>query len=651
MSTASYEDAARSAHAAWQQAVAGVLAKSKRVEVSELPADAEHLLDFTTYDGITVAPLYTERDEHPEAPLPGRFPFLRGRDPHRDVNAGWKVCTCHGRSTDGAGQDVAALNTSVLDSLANGTSALWLTLGRRGLDPSDLPEALRGVLLELAPLTLDAGGDVLTASTALFAMLDSADIDDRAAVDVRLGVANLTAAVVGIETIEMADLLDLVRRSIARDETIRAITVDGTVFHNLGGADAQELGASLAAGVEYVRILTDAGVSVRDALRQIEFRLAATDDQFQTIAKFRAARTLWARVAQVCGAPDAGDAPQHAVTSEVMMSQRDPWVNMLRTTLASFGAGVGGADSVTVLPFDAALDGGAAGVSKTFAARIARNTQLLLLEEAHLGRVLDPGAGSWYIEDLTKAVAAKAWEFFQEIEASGGFRSAVADGSLVAAIETTRAERDSDIAHRVTPLTGVNEFPNLAEAPIPPQPAPGEGSATVYRYGRAFEALRDRSDAFLAEHDRRPTVLLVPLGSVAEHNGRTTFASNLLASGGIEAVNPGPLTVDGIAAAVEASTATNRGAVPAGSTPVPEEVVPAGSTPVVAVVCGTDKRYADEAVTAVNALRAAGVTQVLLAGPEKIFADVEGDSRPDVFLTAKVDAVAVLTELLRTLGA
>ncbi|MBY4382933.1 methylmalonyl-CoA mutase small subunit [Rhodococcus fascians] len=624
MSIASHEDAARSAHAAWQQAVAGVLAKSRRVDVADLPADPEHLLDSTTYDGITVSPLYTAFDERPEGPLPGQFPYLRGRDPHRDVNAGWKVCTRHGSDVrDG----VPALNGQILDSLANGTSALWLTVGSRGLDPSDLSEALRGVLLELAPLTIDARRDVRAAATALFDVLDAAEIDDRAAVDVRLGVDTLTAAVAGTESIEMADALDLARACIDRAESMRAITVDGTVFHNLGASDAQELGASIAAGLEYVRSMTENGVAVSDALRQIEFRFAATDDQFQTIAKFRAARILWARIAQVCGAPDAGDAPQHAVTSEAMMSQRDPWVNMLRTTLASFGAGVGGADSVTVLPFDAALNGGAAGVSKTFAARIARNTQLLLLEEAHLGRVLDPGSGSWYIEELTAAVAATAWDFFQTIEASGGFAAATADGSLVADIEKTRAERESDIAHRITPLTGVNEFPNLAEAPLTPEQTQPAGSEPVYRYGRAFESLRDRSDSYLAQHDSRPQVLLVPLGTVAEHNVRTTFASNLLASGGIEAVNPGPLGVDAVAGAVEASGAS------------------------IAVVCGTDKRYGDEAATAVDALRAAGVSRVLLAGPEKIFAGVDGPSRPDGFLTAKVDAVAVLTELLDTLGA
>ncbi|SNS21302.1 methylmalonyl-CoA mutase small subunit [Rhodococcoides kyotonense] len=618
MSSATQEDAARSAHVAWQKAVAGVLAKSRRVDVGDLPSNPESLLETRTYDGVTVSPLYDAQDEVADRPLPGAFPFVRGRDAGRDVNAGWKVSARYG-----VGQsDAAVVNGSILDGLNNGVSALWLRVGGSDLAVDALADALDGVLWDLAPVVLDAGSQTGAAAEAVFGILDGITVSDKAAVDVRLGASALTARFAGTDAAELGETVELAVRSAARAETVRSITVDATVFHNAGASDAQEVGAAVAVGLEYLRALTDAGLPVGQALRQIEFRFAATDDQFQTIAKFRAARVVWARVAQVCGAPADGGAPQHAVTSEAMMAQRDPWVNMLRTTLAAFGAGVGGADAVTVLPFDVAIDGGAAGVSKTFAARIARNTQLLLLEESHLGRVLDPGAGSWYIEQLTDEIASKAWEFTQSIEANGGYASALESGFVAGEIAETKTLRDSDIAHRRTPVTGVNEFPNLAEAPLPPQPV-----STVARYGAAFEALRDRSDAYLAEHDRRPLIVLAPLGSVAEHNVRTTFAANLLASGGIHTENPGPLTVDTIASAVGSSGAT------------------------VAVVCGTDKRYADEAAAAVGALRAAGIERVLLAGPEKIFADVTGDERPDGFLTAKVDAVAVLTELLDTLGA
>lgn len=616
---ASQDAASSSAYAAWQRAVAGVLAKSRRVDVADLPADPEHLLDSTTYDGVTVSPLYGTRDEVPENPLPGVFPFVRGRDATRDVNAGWKVS-----ARFGVGQtDSEAVNTSILDGLNNGVSAVWLRIGGEDLPVDGLARALDGVLFDLAPVVLDAGDETVAATAAILSVLDTAEVTDRAAVQVRLGGSPLTSAFSGGKSATLSDVVTLAEQAVHRQEAVRAITVDGTAFHNAGAGDAQEVGAAVAAGLDYLRALTDAGLSVTDALGQIEFRFAATDDQFQTIAKFRAARVVWARVAQVCGSPSSGGAPQHAVTSEAMMAQRDPWVNMLRTTLAAFGAGVGGADAVTVLPFDVAIDGGAAGVSKTFAARIARNTQLLLLEESHLGRVLDPGSGSWYIETLTEDLASKAWEFTQHLESAGGYRASLDSGALASAIADTAEARASDIAHRRTPLTGVNEFPNLAEAPLPPTSA----TPRVKRYGAAFEALRDRSDAYLAEHDARPLALLAPLGSVAEHNVRTTFAANLLASGGIHTENPGPLTDATIGEAVRTSGAR------------------------IAVICGTDKRYADEAASAVSSLREAGIERVLLAGPDKIFTDVVGSARPDGFLTAKVDAVAVLTELLESLGA
>jgi methylmalonyl-CoA mutase len=242
-----------------------------------------------------------------------------------------------------------------------------------------------------------------------------------------------------------------------------------------------------------------------------------------------------------------------------------------------------------------------------------------LLEESHVGRVLDPGGGSWFLEDLTRALAAEAWKHFRDIESRGGFTEAtdyVADR-----IAEVGEKRRDDIAHRRTAITGVNEYPNLAEAPLPQaDPAPG-----VARYAAAFEALRDRSDAYLAEHGARPTALLLPLGPLAEHNIRTTFAVNLMASGGVDHVNPGTVDAAGVAQAVAESGAA------------------------VAIVCGTDARYAAEASDVVQAARVAGVSQVYLAGPEKAVADAA--NKPDEYLTAKIDAVAALSTLLTRLGA
>ena len=271
-------------------------------------------------------------------------------------------------------------------------------------------------------------------------------------------------------------------------------------------------------------------------------------------------------------------------------------------------------------PFDAAIPGGLPGTAASFARRIARNTQLLLLEESHLGRVLDPAGGSWFVEDLTEQLAEQAWKHFQDIEARGGF---VAARDFVAAqIAEVRDRRTDDIAHRRKALTGVNEYPNLGEPPLPQH----DSSNAVARYAAGFEALRDRSDAYLAETGTRPKVLLLPLGPLAEHNIRTTFATNLLASGGIEAVNPGTVDAAGIADAVSGADGVG-----------------------VAVICGTDARYGTEAAGVVEAARKAGVSRVLLAGPEKAVADA--DPKPDDYLTAKIDAVDTLSDLLTRLGA
>jgi methylmalonyl-CoA mutase len=407
---------------------------------------------------------------------------------------------------------------------------------------------------------------------------------------------------------------------------VRAITVDGPAFHNLGANATWEVAASVAAAVSYLRVLTESGLTIGQALRQISFRFAADDDQFITIAKFRAARNLWARVAEVVGEPDAGAAVIHAETSLPMMTQRDPWVNMLRCTLAAFGAGVGGADSLLVFPFDVAIDGGFPDVATSFARRIARNTQLLLLEESHVGRVLDPAGGSWFVEDLTRRLAEQAWEDFQAIEAHGGFTQA--RDFIAGQIAEVAARRSDDIAHRRTAITGVNEFPNLTEPPLPQSDSTYSPLAAgkLVRYAAEFEALRDRSDAYLARTGSRPQALLLPLGPLAENNIRATFASNLLASGGIEAINPGTVDADGVGSAV-----TDAG------------------SPTVAVICGTDKRYQDEASGVVRAARDAGVARVYLAGPEKAVADAE--HQPDQFLTAKINAVQTLSDLLTRLGA
>jgi methylmalonyl-CoA mutase len=592
--------------ARWRSAVAGVLAKSTRCDPADLPTEPDRLLDSPTYEGFPIRPLYTSLDTLPEPALPGQWPYVRGGDARRDVKSGWKVAETFPVDSSAA---TGTINGAVLLALTDGASALVLRVGDGGAAPAELDRLLDGVFLDLVPVVFDARAAYVAAADAVLALLTDLDDDQRSRLSVDLGADPLTAPLGERPAPSLADVVAVAAKVTGYDGGVRAITVDGPAFHDLGASASWELAGSIAAAVGYLRALVDGGIAPRDALRQISFRFVADDDQFMTIAKLRAARRLWARVAEVVGEPDAGAAPLHAVTSLPMMAQRDPWVNMLRTTLAAFSAGAGGADTVLVHPFDVAIPGGFPGTASSFARRIARNTQLLLLEESHIGRVLDPAGGSWFVEDLTKALAEQAWAHFQDIESRGGFE---ASRDFVAGQITEVADRRTDdVAHRRKALTGVNEYPNLAEPPMPQ----GDSLEAVVRYAAGFEALRNRSDAFLAKTGSRPKVLLLPLGPLAEHNIRTTFATNLLASGGIEAVTEDLKITDAR----------------------------------VAVICGTDARYATEASAAVDAARKAGVAHVLLAGPEKAVADA--DSKPDDYLTAKIDAVNALSDLLTRLGA
>ena len=434
--------------------MAAVLAK----RTPDLPADPERLLDTETYEGFPIGALYTALDARPEHPLPGRWPFVRGGDALRDVNTGWKVAEAFPPRGDAAGD----LNGAVLLALTEGVSALVLRVGDGGVAPDSLDRLLEDVYLELVPIVLDAGADYVATADAVLALLAGIDEDKFTMLSIDLGADPLTASLSGRAAPGLDDVITVASRVGGYRGGVRAITVDGPAFHNCGANASWELASSIAAGVAYLRALPD--LTAAQALRQISFRFAADDDQFMTIAKFRAARQLWARVAEVAGAPGAGAATIHAVTSLPMMTQRDPWVNMLRTTVAAFAAGIGGADTVLVEPFDVAIPGGAPGVSAGFSRRIARDAQLLLLEESNVGRVLDPAGGSWYVEDLTEELAQQAWRRFQGIEARGGF--AEAHDFIAAQIREVRDKRNDDIDHRRTKLTGVNEYPDLAEPPL-----------------------------------------------------------------------------------------------------------------------------------------------------------------------------------------
>jgi len=550
--------------AEWEKIAAAVLRKSGKLKDTD-PDSAVwlELAGLESLAGIDIPPLGTPElvADLPATGEPGAAPYARGRTAERPEH-GWDIRPVFSVT------DPKLTNEAILVDLENGATSLWLDL-TGGVD--GLATVLDGVLLDLAPVTLD-GPDPVAGAEEFVAVLKDRGVTP--AEGTNLGADPIGAAVRAGTTPDLTVIPRIAE--LAREAGTLALVVDATAVHDLGAAEYLELPYALAVGATYLRELTEAGLGVDEALGLIEFRYAATDDQFVTVAKLRAARLLWNRVGELSGASAAARGQrQHVVTSRPMMTKYDPWVNMLRTTVAAFAAGVGGADAVTVLPFDAAL-----GLPDAFSRRIARNTSSLLISESHVAKVVDPAGGSYAVEKMTDDFARGAWALLGEIEEDGGIMAALADGSFLGLVGDAAAARASRIRRRQWPITGVTEFPNLTET-LPERAPYPEATPQVARYAADFEALRDEPAA--------TPVFLATMGTVAEHTARATFASNLLAAGGI---------------AVESAGATSS---------VDDVLRQYAGQPVVCLA-GPDPAYSEWGGDLVAALRDAGASWVILAG-------------------------------------
>lgn len=589
----------------WERAAAAVLRRSGRLGEDDADEAVWERLTRRTLDGLPVPALGT-------AALVSDLPEPV-RPPARD--AGWDVRSWL------ADPDPATANGLALTDLENGAHSLLLQVGPGGIPADGLARALDGVLLDVAAVVLDAPHDPLGAARALAAVAEARETGEAGgtplAVGTNLGVDPFAAAArVATSTPDMdADAGGTVVEAyrIGQGMGCRALVVDGTALHDAGASDVQEVGYALAVAAHHLRALEAAGVAPADAAASIEFRLAATDEQFPTVAKLRAARRLWARVLELSGVPeDSRQMVLHAVTSRPMMTRQDPWVNMLRTCVAAFAAGVGGADAVTVLPFDVRL-----GLPDAFGRRIARNTSTLLVEESHVARVADPAGGAFAVESLTDALARAAWEELGTIEASGGVAAALADGSVGERVARVVAERDRLVATRRRAITGTSEFPHLEEELPERAPHPG-GGHPVRAWAEPFERLR--------EQPADTPVFLATMGPLARHTARATFAANLLAAGGVAVHGQGAHDD------VDAVLADYRG--------------PDGGQPVVCLA-GHDEDYAAWGAPLVSALRDAGARWVVVAGrPEVAGTDLGVDDHAAV----GTDAVAFLQRVRRELA-
>ena len=577
-----------------------------------------------TYDRLRIEPIYPRARD--AAPIAGRAPA-----------APWQIM----QRIDHP--DAAQANEQALHDLENGASGLMLVFaganGARGFGLEPTAEVVEKVL---DGVFIDAGIalEVQVGTQSRMAAIHVAEYVKRkglspAACDIRFGLDPIGAcAVWGSSLYAWPEIVAAVTGAIKGLAGIGFkgpfAVADGRVIHDAGGSEVQELAFVLAAGVAYMRALESAGVAPEDAQSMLYARLSADADQFLTMAKFRALRLLWARVEQACGL-----APKPwfiaADTAWRMLTQRDPYVNMLRATMATFSAGLGGANAITVLPHTLAL-----GLPDAFARRVARNTQLVLLEESNLARVTDPAAGSGGIETLTQQLCEAAWSLFQEIEKAGGVFGALEKNLIQRKVAATRAAREANIARRKEVLTGATKFPDLHEATVtvlkakPVALAPsGEAkfkfdALSPMRLAAPFERLRDRSDQILKERGARPRVFLANLGTPADFTARARFAKSFFETGGIDAIDTEGFTDPAALAAVFRT-----------------------SDAALACLCSSDKVYAGQATAAAKALQAAGAKHIYLAGRAGEQEAALRAAGVNDFVFAGGDALTVLQEAYR----
>jgi len=564
-------------------------------------------------DGVAIEPLYFGATE--AIGLPGAMPYSRGSALPNPA-APWAVVQLH---EDG---NVERTKAAVADDLDAGGTGAWLRLDPDAIAPADLAQILDGVIAEAVTLMVSSTDCQPEAAQVLLDVLAS---QNAGAVNGTLGLDPLAAAAVTGATADLTGLADWAKRAQAH-AGLRALTVDVTPYDNAGAGDIDQLAFALATGVEYVRALTDQGLTPAEAFAQILFRVAATADEFLTVARLRALRRGWARIGEVLGVPaDQRGAYQQAVTSWRVLSKDDPWVNLLRATIATFGAAVGGAEAITVLPHDTAY-----GLPTTHSRRIARNISLLAAEESHLGAVEDPAGGAWVFESLTEQLAGKAWARLQDIERAGGMAAALASGQVAGWIAPVAAERAKRLATRQLPLTGVSMFPKQGEEPLTdfwPRPAaPARVGLPMVRDAEVFEALRQRTRVRQADTDRQPAVILACLGAQRDFGPRQQFTSNLLLVAGLDPVEVAGATPESTVAAAH-QAGTN-----------------------LVILASSAKLYASQALAVAQACRADGL-DVWIAGRKPEVGDPQADELIAGEIFDGMDVVAFLTVALEKVGA
>ncbi len=627
-------------------------------------APIEKKLVTRTPEGIDLQPIYSRADGEKlrlADEWPGLPPYVRGADPLGSRANGWFICQ------NLAGVPAHDFNAVLRHDLIRGLNAISLPLDaatklglpseeratgaaserEKGLPmrtTEDVDHALRGVELASVPLFASAGVAALPVTMLLTNWLvgqsqPPSNLHGAVVGDPFSGWLSYGRLPVSLETTfdDLATLTSWVQRDGLR---LRTIGVDAGAWADAGAHAVQELAFGLATGVAYLRALDARGIGIELAAPRVLFTYALGSNLFMEIAKLRAARLLWARaIAATGGGAEAQRLVCHGRTTAWNKTVLDPHVNLLRTTSEAFAGVVGGCAGLQVGAFDACER-----APDEFSRRLARNVQIILAEECQLGRVIDPAGGSWYVETVTRQLAEKAWSLFQDIERRGGMAAAIREGYPQALVEKTAAERIGAVELRRDAVIGTNLQPNLREKMSPeadfatpyttvrsgPDAAPEVKRLVPRRRAAPFEALRRRSEAWLARTGARPKVFLAGLGPRKQHAARVDFSSAFFAAGGFEPV---------VAKGLETSESAARAALESGA-------------PIV-VICSTDETYPALVPPLAAALKAADKPPLVVVAGLPATPELQQQFKSagvDEFIHLRANSVTLLSALQDKLG-
>ncbi len=616
-------------------------------------ASFEKKLVTKTYEGIALQPMYQQKDAQ-DLPfidsLPGQNPFLRGAGVVPTKDKAWEISQELTVSTP------KEFNLAAKHDLSRGQTALHIVLdevtkkrlpiedakglvGQLGLNVAtveDMQVAIEDIDLANTPVHIHTGVNSVPVLAILLGALQKNNIE----VSKLNGVVGMDPIGQLVEngTIDTAleecynVMADVVKWSKENTPALQTVLVEGTPYHNGGSSAVEELAFSLATGVEYLQALTSRGVSIQDAAKSIRFVFSVGSDYFMEIGKIRAARILWSKIVTAFGGEESdGQLYIHARTSSWTKTKYDPYVNMLRSTSEAFAAAVGGANSIHVSPFDEPIQ-----KSTAFSRRIARNISIILQEESHIGKTVDPAGGSWYIEVLTNELAEKAWALFQKVEMTGGIVTALHSGLPQQEVADTKANRLKNIEQRKDIFVGTNMYANTTEKTIDVLPeddsayiekhvaeklkagattvqftnetnvvdqaiqfavngatvaelATGLGQTEVAlaiepivpsRGAEKFEEIRQASETYAKEQGESVKVFLANLGPIPSHKARADFTAGFFEVGSFEVLrNNGFMTSSEAAQAAIDSKAS------------------------VVVICGKDESYQEQAADIIKAIK------------------------------------------------